>query len=342
MSASFVPALELNARFYAEVVEPMVGTYAPMAALLGWGSDVLGYDTARSTDHGWGPRLQLFVEPALVDEVRQLIDVGLPDEYAGWPVRYGMDGVSNRHWVEVSAFGDWLTGQLGLDPRPGMSAEDWLSIPQQHLLGVVRGAVYADPDGELAHMRESLAWYPHDVWLWLLASQWQRISQEEAFVGRTAEVGDELGSRLVAGRLVRELMRLSFLQNKAYWPYTKWFGTAFAQLPGAVELTPLFESAVAATTYDDREHALVRAYTVLAHRHNALGLTEPVDPTTRQYFGRPYEVLFADRFAHACKEKLADPWLRELPLVGSVDQFVDSTDVSSASDRPHRLRGIYH
>lgn len=341
MTRTFLPALELNAGFYADVVEPLVRSYPHASALLGWGSDILGYDTERSTDHGWGPRLQLFVADADLAAVRAAVDAGLPKTYLGWPVRYGMDGVEDRHWVEVVELGTWLTRHIGLDPRAGMGFGDWLSVPQQLLLGVVRGAVYADPAGELKRLREALTWYPRDVWLWLLASQWTRISQEEAFVGRTAEVGDELGSRLIAGRLVRELMRLSFLQNKQYWPYSKWFGTAFAQLPDAAELVPIFEAAAAATDFPTREDALVRAYELLARRHNALDLTAVVDPSVRRFLSRPFRVLFGDRFAAACKDAIEDPWLRELPLVGSVDQFVDSTDVLSASDRAQRLRGIF-
>jgi hypothetical protein len=57
----------------------------------------------------------------------------------------------------------------------------------------------------------SLRWYPDDVWRWLLAGQWARIGQEEAFVGRTAEAGYELGSRVVAARIVRDLVRLCVL-----------------------------------------------------------------------------------------------------------------------------------
>jgi len=53
----FVSGQELSRRFYREVVEPLVRPWPHAAALLGWGSDVLGYDTERSVDHGWGPRL---------------------------------------------------------------------------------------------------------------------------------------------------------------------------------------------------------------------------------------------------------------------------------------------
>jgi hypothetical protein len=150
-----------------------------------------------------------------------------------------------------------------------------------------------------------------------------------------------VGCRVIAARLARELMRLAFLQARTYWPYTKWFGTAFAQLPGATELTPALEAAIAATDYPSREEGLVQAYEVLARRHNDAGLTPEVDPTVREYHGRPFRVLFAERFAHACREAITDSWLRDRPLVGAVDQFVDSTDVLSAPARPQLLRGLF-
>jgi hypothetical protein len=57
----FVSGLDLSAAFYAEAVAPLVGDVPHAAGLVGWGSDVLGFDTSRSTDDGWGPRLRVFV-----------------------------------------------------------------------------------------------------------------------------------------------------------------------------------------------------------------------------------------------------------------------------------------
>jgi hypothetical protein len=63
--ADFVPGLDLSEAFYLEVVRPawdVAFSGVPhSAAQLGTGSDVLGYDTARSTDHGWGARVLIFV-----------------------------------------------------------------------------------------------------------------------------------------------------------------------------------------------------------------------------------------------------------------------------------------
>jgi hypothetical protein len=67
MSPQFIPGAELCRLFFAEAVKPVIDDAFPRlryaAALLGSGSEVLGFDTAMSTDHDWGPRVDLFLEP---------------------------------------------------------------------------------------------------------------------------------------------------------------------------------------------------------------------------------------------------------------------------------------
>jgi DNA-binding GntR family transcriptional regulator len=190
---SFIPGLELARAFYDEAVAPLLGETEHAAARLGNGSDVLGFDNERSTDHGWAPRLQLFVEDKEVARVLEAVEAGVPDEFRGWPVRFGWDDVPVSHHIDVASLATWLEMRLGFDPRDGLSTRQWLFTPQQSLLELTAGAVFHDPRGEVAAMRETLAWYPDDVWLWLLACQWRRLDQEEPFVGRAAEVGDRSG-----------------------------------------------------------------------------------------------------------------------------------------------------
>ena len=123
-----------------------------------------------------------------------------------------------------------MRAELGFDPSDGVTTADWLLTPSQRLLAVTAGDVFADPTGELTAARNALHWCPHDVWLLVMAGYWRRIAQLEHFVGRTAAVGDELGSRLVAASLVRDLIRLAFLQERRYAPYPKWLSAAFATL----------------------------------------------------------------------------------------------------------------
>jgi hypothetical protein len=341
VSPEFVPALELNAGFYADVVEPLVRAWPHSAGLLGYGSELLGFDTERSTDHGWGPRLQIFVARADVAAVRVAVDKHLPAEYRGWPVAFGWDDVPVAHHVTITSLADWLRAQLGCNPLDALSVAEWLTIPQQRLLGATRGAVYHDGIGELTTARERLQYFPPDVRIWMLACQWRRIGQEEPLVGRAAEVGDEAGSRLVAARIVRDLMRLHFLLAGEYWPYAKWFGSAYRALAHSHDVRPALEAVLGAPDHPRREDALVAAYEAIARLHNATGLTGPIDPAVSLFYNRPFRVLKSDRFVDACLREVHDPQLRSFPLVGSIDQFVDSTDVLERPPLAHALRAIY-
>ena len=120
---------------------------------------------------------------------------------------------------------------------------------------VTAGAVYHDEVG-LQALRDRLAYYPHDVWLYLLIAAWWRVHPEANLMGRAGFVGDELGSRVIASQLVHDLMHLCFLLEKQYAPYSKWFGTAFSQLECASSLTPVLQAVLNADTWSERQDAL--------------------------------------------------------------------------------------
>jgi hypothetical protein len=342
---SFVPGIELSRSFYDEVVGPILGELPHAAVLLGYGSDVLGFDTERSTDHGWGPRLQVLVaddhDPVDVEARRGALHELLPELHRGWPVRFGWDDTPVQHHVAVVTTRAFFERWLGFDPRSGLDALDWITTPEQLLLEMTGGAVFRDDIGDVTRVRAELTQYPHDVWLWLLACQWRRLDQEEPFVGRTAEVGDDLGSRVLAARLARDVMLLCFRLERVYAPYPKWFGTAFAQLDAADEVGPALTRALRADGIDEREAGLIDAYEAVARRHNALGVTEPVDPTSRWFYGRPFRVLGSERFVDACLARVTDAELRNLPPIGGVDQWSDNTDVRSTSMLFRGARALY-
>lgn len=86
---------------------------------------------------------------------------------------------------------------------------------------------------------------------------------------------------------------------------------------------------LAASEYQAREDAFVRSLQRVASLQNALGVTAPVDETVGLFYERPFRVVGAGRFVDACLERVADPRLRALPLVGGIDQVLDSADVLS-------------
>jgi hypothetical protein len=126
-----------------------------------------------------------------------------------------------------------------------------------------------------------------------MVAGWWRVHPEVNLVGRAGFVGDELGSALIGSRVVHDLMRLCFLLERQYAPYSKWFGTAFARLGCGSELSPVLWRAVRAPTWQEREHALNDAYAAVAAIHDASGITEPVPCCARSSTDRDREGIQA-------------------------------------------------
>jgi len=359
----FVPGLELSRLLYTEIVRPVLERdfsgliYA--AARLGSGSEVLGYDTPMSTDHDWAPTVQLYVAPdqlAAAGAIRAAVAAALPERFYG----YATQGVPGAQRPELPQAGDgsdprlhpvWITTvaefseqQLGWDPAEPLTPAHWLAWPQQQLLQVTAGTLFHDGVGDLTALRNRLAWYPHDLWLYLLAAGWQRIAEEEHLMPRAGFVGDELGSALIGARLVHDIMALAFLQERRYAPYPKWFGTAFSRLDASSALHPGLMQAMTAATWPARETALVELYLKVAQNQNRLQLAPVQREELDLFFGRPFRVLFAGRFADALAAQITDPAMRRLAgqrLIGAVDQWSDSTVLRCHSARWAVVRQMY-
>ena len=338
--------------FYEEagraIVESVVPRDAYAAAFIGKGSDVLGYDTERSTDHDWGPRFQVFLPDDRFDRQSRLLDEELaqrlPADFRGYPVAAveSEDATARPHRVQVETVQGFLCRHLGLGDLSSLGVRDWLTFPEQRLLELTSGEIFHDPRGELARFRQRLAAFPSDVWLYRMACQWQRLSQVEAFVGRCAEAGDGIGMRSVAARVIRDVMKLCFLMERRYAPYEKWLGTAFGSLACAPRMQPLLSAVLDARDYEVLEPSLVGIYRALGDMHNALRVTGPMDPAPRKFYTRPYTVMRADRFANALLNAVQGEELRRIPVrMGAIDQFVDNTDFIEHAETYRKVLALY-
>ncbi len=361
----FIKGLELGRLFFEEAVRPVLEAEFPRlryaAALLGTGSEVLGFDTEMSADHGWGPRFDLFLAEenfdAARDAVRETLSHRLPHRFRGYPTSFTepdpadngtqhadtRDSGPVRHKVELMTPRGFFLNYLAFDVNQEIEPADWLTFPEQKLRTVTSGAVFHDAVG-LDELRQRFSYYPRDVWLYLLASAWARVGQEEHLMGRAGSVGDELGSALIGARLVRDLMRLCFLMERAYAPYPKWFGTAFGQLACAGDLSPSLRAALAAGTWQERESHLAAAYGRVAAMHNALALTDPLPVEPRDFFGRPFRVIELHGFSAALLARITDERVRRIAArqpIGGIDLFSDSTDLVSYASWRALLRKLY-
>jgi hypothetical protein len=357
LNHTFIKGLDLAELFYVEAVKPILAKYfadlSYSAALIGTGSEVLGFDTPQSMDHDWGPRLMLFLTEADHETYHNDIDQVLRQELGeihGYPTNFGHheDGTTVmtatdrgpiNHGVMLLTVHRFFKDILNFDPTGDIQVVDWVGVPEYRLLMLTAGRVFYDGLGQLEPIRARLRYYPDDVWLYLLAAQWRRIAQEEAFMGRCGQVADDLGSRLIAARLVRDLMRLCFLMERRYAPYIKWFGSAFAQLDCAGDLVPIFTRVLEANSWEQRQAHLTAAYEFVAEMHNALGITDFLATEVSLFYNRPFLVIHADRFVDAIRAVIRSEKVRTLPEhLGSIDQFIDSTDAPRYLDR---FRAVY-
>lgn len=365
----FRPGLELARRFYHEAVRPILDAEFPGlahdAALIGSGSEVLGFDTPMSMDHHWGPRAMLFLAeddaPTYGPRIVAAMARGLPGDFLGYATGYrdlpGEPGVlliasdprgegEVRQRIDVLSVRGFVRDYLNYDLAEGdtIAPADWLSFPEQRLRTLTGGEVFHSGLGDVEGMRARLAYFPHDVWLYLLAAGWQRIAEEEPFVGRTGHNRDDIGSRLITARLVHDVMRLCFLLERQYAPYAKWFGTAFNKLECAAEIRPMLDAALAAAEWSEREAHLGCAYAALARMHNTLGLTERQAENVSAFHGRPFMVIHGERFADALIANITDPVVKAIAArtrIGNLDTFSDNTSLCSDPAFRPRIRDLF-
>lgn len=347
--------IELSRLFYQNVVHPWLDRAFPSlwhdAGIFGYGSELLGFDDDMSRDHNWGPRVQLVVTGAdfaahavaIVDG----FDAVKPATFLGEPIGYrsrphppivANDALGRpSHGVEIFTAQGILRTRLALGPDTPLDALTWLSLSEQRLLELTAGEVFHHGLGDLTRLRETLGQCPRDVTLYKLAAQWRRIADEQAFVGRAGYVGDDLGSRIIAARLARDIMRIGFLLEGRYPPYAKWFGSAFARLASAKTLTPPLSAALAEETWEGRQAHLASACLAAAKLHAPTGFPLSIAPRVGPYFGRPFPTINAEDISLDLAAAIVDPLLRSLPVIGAIDQITDATPLIAEPERARRV-----
>jgi hypothetical protein len=207
---------------------------------------------------------------------------------------------------------------------------------------VTRGRVFHD-DVDLQEVRERLSWYPHDVWLYVLASCGYRLGEDEVLVGRAGSVGDALGSSgdCLAHRARHHAPRPADGTGIAAVRQVAWLGSAFGQLPCSPTLMPMLERVGLTLDWRARDAMLAEVYVQMARMHNELGRTAPVSCEPRPFCERPFTIIGAANMAQALVAQIGDPAVRTLAdrwLIGSIDLVSDNHAFDDDSaDRPNLL-----
>jgi hypothetical protein len=131
----FIKGIELCERFYREAVRPLLDRYFPginhSAAKIEQGSEVLGFDTAQSRDHHWGPKVMIFVQEeefeGLNNELSKIMGEELPFAFADYPTHFATSDTASGGIMQftdqrpinhgVSVFGTYNPWFLRVLPR---------------------------------------------------------------------------------------------------------------------------------------------------------------------------------------------------------------------------------
>ncbi len=197
------------------------------AGLIGYGSDVLGYDDDVSTDHMWGPRFYLFLskeELSKKNDILSVLSENLPYTYKGYSVNFTEPdpndcGVQHPKLISegkvnplifIYTFEEYLTEQIGTSDLDHIEPSKWLAFSEHRLLSLVSGKFFVD-GLNCAGVVSKIKYYPKEVKLYLIASNWECIASEQAFMKRCGACGDEIGSRIICARIAERLVRLCLL-----------------------------------------------------------------------------------------------------------------------------------
>jgi len=356
----FIPGLELSHKFYEQVVKKIMKNFFSKikysAGLIDYWSDVMWFDTAISRDHQRWPRLSIFLSKRDFEKYAKTIDKTLseklPHEFMGYPTNFSgkvSDGIQRlekskngkiNHLIRIHTIEDFFEEHLDYDIHNKITIKDRLLFPQQRLRVLRSGKIFHD-DLKMKKIIDTFHYYPKDVRFYSMACEWEKISSEEAFVGRCGDLGDEIWSKIIAARITESIMNLCFMMEQEYIPYSKWFWTAFAKLSAAKKFLPIFEQILAAKNRKEREKYLSKAYETLAKKHNELKITQPWRTKVIEYYGRPYLVIFCHDFAQKLSEKIKNPELKKISLIGSIDQITKSSHIHNNKAMIKKLWKIY-
>ena len=232
--------LEISRKYYEAYGRQMLETQFPellpylAAGMTGMGSQCFGYDDEVSQDHDFEPGFVIFLPGEEVVDRRQafLLErayAKLPAEFEG--CRRPMLGAAGGSRYGVIRTADFYEKKTGT--KDGiLTVGQWLTVPEQSLAEAVNGEIYFDNYGEVARIREAIAYYPEDIRRKKLAGHLLLAAQAGQYnYLRCIRHGETGAAQMAVFTFVKSAMQVIFLLNRRYQPYYKWSFRALRAMP---------------------------------------------------------------------------------------------------------------
>ena len=147
-----------------------------------------------------------------------------------------------------------------------------------------------------------------------MAVLWDHIWNKEAFIGRSIELDDFIGLKLNASRIINYLIKLLFYLEEKYIPYSKWFGYAFKKLKIYNSINEIITNTLKENDPKKIEENLCIIYEIVIDEHNKHTNLPPIKNKTRDFFKRPYKVIFAENIVEELINSIQDMDVKNVNL----------------------------
>ena len=189
-------------------------------ALVGVGSECLGFDDEISEDHDFSSRCQLFLDDSDYKTYKSNLESSLKIFCKDLESLASNLKDINVEIMPISNFYKYYT----LFENGPKTESEYRKVPMDLLCVATNGKVFSDNLGKLSEIRNRLLnFYPEDIRLKKIAFQLNKMAQSGQYnYSRMIKRGDTVAANIAQGEFVKHYLEFVHLLNKKYMPFYKW------------------------------------------------------------------------------------------------------------------------
>lgn len=189
-------------------------------ALVGVGSECLGFDDEISEDHDFSSRCQLFLDDSdyktYKSDLKSSLKIFCKDLES---LTSNLKDIN----VEIMSIPNFYKYYTLFENGPKTESE-YRKVPMDLLCVATNGKVFLDNLGKFSEIRNRLLnFYPEDIRLKKIAFQLNKMAQSGQYnYSRMIKRGDTVAANIAQGEFVKHYLEFVHLLNKKYMPFYKW------------------------------------------------------------------------------------------------------------------------
>ena len=189
-------------------------------ALVGVGSECLGFDDEISEDHDFSSQCQLFLDDSDYKTYKSDLESSLKIFCKDLESLTSNLKDVNVEIMPISNFYKYYT----LFENGPKTESEYRKVPMDLLCVATNGKVFLDNLGKFSEIRNRLLnFYPEDIRLKKIAFQLNKMAQSGQYnYSRMIKRGDTVAANIAQGEFVKHYLEFVHLLNKKYMPFYKW------------------------------------------------------------------------------------------------------------------------